>query len=201
MRFEIIWWIMRICCVTPFMKNMSIPLALLIIQKRILMFFILVLAIVVWIRQEWHILGKFEFTEAMQTKRQIIHFNGSNFVLFVNRFISRGIFSPSRESTFLDCTRDSVVQNQWNNTSHRHACWQQHSDDLVDLINTCDEEKRPLKSDLKGICVWDKNINCSWTQTQKYIDNCYVWANLLILNFIIPTTPIPVWIASIWSSM
>ena len=74
------------------MNNLSIPLALLIIQKRILMFFILVLAIVVWIRQEWHVLGKFEFTEAMQTKRQIIHFNGSNFVLFVNWFIRRGIF-------------------------------------------------------------------------------------------------------------
>ena len=77
------------------MNNLSIPLALLIIQKRILMFFILVLAIVVWIRQEWHVLGKFEFAEAMQTKRQIIHFNGSNFVLFVNWFIRRGIFPPS----------------------------------------------------------------------------------------------------------
>ena len=43
--------------------------------------FFLISAIVVWIRQEWHILGNFELTEAMQTKRQIIHFNGSNFVL------------------------------------------------------------------------------------------------------------------------
>ena len=58
--------------------------------------FILVLAIVVWIRQEWHVLGKFELTEAMQTKRRIIHFNGSNFVLFVNWFIRCGIFPPSR---------------------------------------------------------------------------------------------------------
>ena len=73
----------------------------------------LISAIVVWIRQEWHILGHFELTEAMQTKRQIIHFNGSNFVLFVNRFISRGIFPPSREATFLDCSRDSVIQNQY----------------------------------------------------------------------------------------
>ena len=37
------------------------------------MFFILVLTIVVWIRQEWQILGNSELTEAMQTKWQIIY--------------------------------------------------------------------------------------------------------------------------------
>ena len=86
------------------------------------------------VRQERQILGHFEVTEALETKRQIIDFNRSCLKLFIT--VIWQMLPPSLEPAFFNGTRNGVVQNQCNKTTHCHACFKQYRHYLVNFGNT-----------------------------------------------------------------
>ena len=86
------------------------------------------------VRQERQKPGHFVLTDAIETKRQIIDFNRSCLKLIT---IIWQMLSPSLEPAFLNGTRNGVVQNQCNDTTHCHACWKQDSQYLVDFWYSC----------------------------------------------------------------
>ena len=63
--------------------------------------------------------------------------------------ISLVLVSPGDDSSLLISARDGVVKDEAEESSYKHACLEQHSDDLIKLITAGDDKVRILLDPLR----------------------------------------------------